>query len=127
MSNQLTLLYLPVDKPLTDGCMICTNTGTPFEYKESEGRGWNKDSIRVVEPFLVGYEFNVQKIVGRPSEAAMKWLKHGDKVSRIGCHPWLLNDDGSMSGVGITNIEGKDYTGSLYAWRVCCPTCGHKH
>lgn len=125
------LLYLPVDKPLEDGCMIATIKGETFEYKESEGRGWSKDSIRVVEPFLVCFEFNEMKVMGRPSPEALKFLKKTEvpEVKSVDCMEYLHDGDGWMP-IG-------DYTGDIgryrwkcpdyFMWRVKCPTCGVLH
>lgn len=105
-----TLLYLPVNKPLVDGCKIVTPSGEVHEYSDSNSVGWNKATIRVAEPFLVEYKFNEQFVVGRPSPNVLRWLKNGDKVKRADCV-----------------LENMEPDAAECIFKMKCPTCQRLH
>ena len=104
-----TLKYLPVDKPLEDGCTVINLKGEHFTYDAASAVGWNLDSIRVAEPFLVSNEFNQQVIVGKPMPSALKWLKPGMVLKSVDCCLMSLDQD------------------NVYFMLVGCPTCGKPH
>jgi hypothetical protein len=104
------LLYLPTkDQIFTDGCKVIDLNGEVSEWKEYHNA---KDFLRVAHPMLVTFEYNRMVLVGRPTEAALKWLKVGDEVKAVDC---------SIIGQRETN-EDCDYVIS-----VKCPHCGEVH
>lgn len=115
-------LFLPVDKPLEDGCDIINQSGEVFTYNESSDF-WHKEAIRRAELFLVSMEFNQLVVIGKPSPAA-KWLTNGIDVKAIDCEKWLWDVHhkewcGEASFTDQTNFH--DY------WRIKCPSCGQLH
>lgn len=99
-SMMYRVLYLPVDKPLEDGCDVIDSSGKVFTYDESNDthKGW---VIKRAEMFIVGREFNIDKVVGKPSPAARKWLKEGMEVKVVDCEHWYYH------------LEQKKYTGRV--------------
>lgn len=72
-------LYLPVDKPLEDGCMVISSNGDVFEYHAVNH--YTARKLIVGEPFIVKIEYNQMHVVGIPSPDA-RWLKNGDVIPR---------------------------------------------
>lgn len=56
-----------------------------FVYDETNNIGWDLKSIRPAELYLVEMEFNEMNIIGRPSAAALKWLKPGMELKVSDC------------------------------------------
>ncbi len=72
--------YLPVEKAWKDGCTIIDRKGNAREWEELScctDVDEFKKSHRVAELFIVAYEFNEIRVVGRPSATAMRWVKSG--------------------------------------------------
>ena len=108
-----TLLYLPVDKPITNGCILIRPDGKTFEYLKSDGLHSSYLAIcKVAELFFVTYEYNYMKIIGRPSEGAVKWLKVGESVKAADCKHMPMSE--------------YDLGGPLMI-HVKCPTCAVLH
>lgn len=126
MSAFYKYLFLPVDKPLTDGCWIINQSGEPFVYDETRTPGWNPASIRVAEPWLVCTDFNLLELVGQVSPK-VKWLKPGDEVKKVDCsfpHIW---DDAKHCFVDTPEPgKGLDFGFTPYV-RIKCPMCGDLH
>ena len=108
-----TLIYLPVDKPRIDGCILIRSDGKTFEYLKSDDLHSSYLAIcKVAELFFVTYEYNKMIVVGRPSEGALKWLKVGESVMFADCKHVPMPE--------------YDLGGSLMI-HVKCPTCGVLH
>lgn len=84
------VVFLPVHAEFTDGCHIINKDGEVFTYNKDEA--WNLDTVRVAEPFLVSYEYNMPVVIGRPSPAA-KWLKKEGSCKAVDCQEWLWNEN----------------------------------
>lgn len=93
--------------------MIMDIHGTPHPYNASVYFTDNYlKNVRVCEPFLVSYEFNEMKVIGRPAPEVLKWLKPGESVKAVDCEEV---------------INGGDENNPYFMWRVKCPTCGVLH
>lgn len=123
-------LYLPVDKPLEDGCDVINKSGEVFTYDaEQSGVGDGKYILRA-ELFLVSFEFNQLVIIGMPSPEA-GWLKNGMDVKAVDCEAFIYNkgkkewsercDDPEIFMLGNLNDFLRVY------FRIKCPTCHNLH
>lgn len=121
-------LFLPVDKPLEDGCDIINQSGEVFTYNESSDF-WRKDAIRRAELFLVSYEFNQIVVIGRPSPEAT-WLKNGMDVKACDCEEWVYSTK-EKKWHGKINAKDVPMSWSVddycFCWRIKCPTCQVLH
>jgi len=104
-------IYLPVDKPLTDGCKIINSSGEVFTYTEDNKIGWAIPSIKVAEMFLVKEEYNQRIVVGYITPDATKWVTPGMEFKTFEC-------------VNIKDDEDQFY---LPTFSIVCPTCKTKH
>ena len=119
-------LFLPVDKPLEDGCDCVNSLGEHFTYHEVQHFSM-RDHFKRAELFLVDYRFNQMIVVGRPSHEAI-WLRNGTMVKEVDCEQWYWN---------ANEMKWEEYiqTGKLYFnidhlipyWRILCPTCQKLH
>ena len=119
-------LFLPVDKPLEDGCDCVFQSGEHYIYDESKSQ-FIKAAIKRAELFLVSYEFNQLIVVGKPSPEAL-WLKNGMNVKEVDCELYMHDKYGW---VNIIRVEPNDLKFVLENkttyWRIKCPTCGVLH
>lgn len=106
MSTTYTVKYLPVDKPLTDGCIVIDRSGKNFVFN-SYTHHHMEDDVRVAELFLVAYDYNQPVVVGRPAPASLKWVKPGIEVTHGNCEFYPTNADDQIPTVAIR-----------------CPCCG---
>lgn len=83
-----TAIYLPVDRPWTDGCTYLDSSGAIHEWAAGEyDADQEKKRGKVADIFIVGYEFNQMKIIGQPSESARKWIKPGMQFKHFNVVP----------------------------------------
>lgn len=108
--SRYTLLYLPVDKPLVDGCKAINVFGDIVEYSELT---WYPGELKAAAPFLTDRIFNEQIVVGRPSIKTLKWLKHGMSVRSVDCILLPLSALDIILGTPCYNVK--------------CPTCQTLH
>lgn len=127
-----TAMYLPVDKPKVEGCMLMNVRGEVFEW-DGIDKGWHS-SCRVAEIFIVQEEFNTRKVIGQPSPLAMRWLKAGAQIKESDAY--LSYFDTRKGGVefvgpglpgGIPALSKFWPEGFGLCVRVRCPTCGEEH
>lgn len=122
------LKYLPVDKPLTDGCTIIDIWGTHQIYNSTGSFSENYiKTCKVAELFFVSYAWNEMKIMGRPAPDVLKWLKPGEWVKAIDCQLWYKTIDGGLSKSATDNIPLSIKDLESHCFRVRCPTCGVLH
>ena len=121
-----TLLYLPVDKPITEGCVLIRPDGKTFEYYKADGL---EDSYiskcKVAELFFVKEEYNQQKIVGKPSPGVLKWAKVGESFRSLDCNPGFITNN-AWKDVAVDTYNMIKYKEDVFI-QVKCPTCGHLH
>lgn len=78
------VMYLPVDKPITDGCKVINRSGVVTTYEEETPIELVKRHLKRAELFIVTEEFNQRVIVGKPARTN-KWIKAGDELRAIDC------------------------------------------
>lgn len=113
-------IYLPVDKPLTDGCIVIDVDGNVCNYNKEDNRDYYKYR-KVAELFLVSVEFNEVWVVGRPSEESLKWLKGGVEVKSVDCQKGIVYNEEWRP------IAGELYSSNAVVFRIKCPVCGMLH
>lgn len=130
-----TAKYLPIDSPWTEGCTLINQIGENLQWDGVE-LGWNKECWRVAELFLVSFEFNTMKIVGRPSPETAKWLKPGMKVKACDCALYCREDNGAYTKLTeyairahltAINSSSAKFANFSTRVRVLCPTCQTLH
>lgn len=94
------IMYLPIEGVLEDGDIAVNQQGDAVKYS----LGMLSGTLRPAAPFVVAYEYNERRIVGRVSEVAMKWLKNKQEIPQR-C---------------VSDVVSEFVS-------IACPTCGAKH
>lgn len=117
--------YLPVDRPWTDGCIMIDAQGNHKQWDESgyEAEAY-KQHCKVAELFIVEYEYNLLKIVGKPNASAMKWIKPGMEFKHFNVE---ATEQKVYHGNIITLGENCDYETYCPIVNITCEVCGHAH
>lgn len=122
--------YLPNGVPITDGSTVIDSSGSAFIYDEQIHEGII-GNLRSAELFIVKTEYNEDKIVGKPSPAALQWLKPGMELKMGGCEIWWYDPKNRAYPEGskiAKENEGRVFIGGMYqVVRVTCDMCGHQH
>lgn len=107
-------MYLPVDRPWTDGCIVIDSSGVARHWDENNCLEVTnfKERHKVAELFIVSHDFNQIKIVGIPSKAALKWIHAGMsfKHFNVETKAWI-----KVSGI----------PDPVHALDIRCDICGH--
>jgi hypothetical protein len=119
-----TAIYLPVDKPRTDGCTMINAAGYTAIYSEADKQDY-LTFWKVAELFLVAYEYNERVIIGQPSPKA-RWIKPGTEVRAADCELWYYNKKTRLF-VARRKEMGIETEEFCYYWRVKCENCGDLH
>ncbi len=120
------LLYLPVDKPIIDGCILMDSSGETFPYDANAPRDLKTEHLCVAEPFLVTFEFNRAVVVGQPSPL-VNWLKIGEEVKAADCEKAYISPHLPEGLVKFYKDPEPGSTVTKEVIRIKCPTCGHLH
>lgn len=111
MSNYLAL-YLPIDIPLTDGCLVINQYNEVFEYDADAYVYQSTEFILPCALKLVNMVYNTPVVLGPISQEA-KWIKSGDTLLVKNCKETTLIDEISKE---VTTV-----------WRIVCPNCSSLH
>ncbi len=123
-----TLKYLPVDKPIEDGCTIMDIDGRAYVFNSNVGYSpEHLAQVKVCELFLVAHEFNRMKVIGRPAPDVLKWLKPGESVKSTSCEVWYKTIQGEWAPSYDIREPIAENEINTHWLRVECPTCGVLH
>ncbi len=121
-NTMYTAMYLPVDRPWTDGCMYLTSSGDHHEWDAADIDAQKvKEKGKVADLFIVGYEYNQLRIVGQPSAAAKRWIKPGMQFKQFNV---VATEDTVYHGNRdvATQAGGSYYTQIV---NIRCEVCKH--